>query len=433
MSVIGLHSINHNRADSYFEASAQRGAGFSALRGSVTADVCVIGGGIAGCSTALELAKRGYRTVLIEARRVGWGASGRSGGQVIPGFASDQETLTKLLGSGDAKRLWDMSVEAIALLRSRIDTCGISCDWRDGHLQVAVKSRQGDVLRAWHEQLERHYGYSTTRLLDGAAVGDVLGTRRYCAALYDSSGGHLHPLKYTLGLASGAQTAGAIVHEQTPALSFRTGPTVVVTTPQGVVNARFVVFCGNAYLGNLAPQLADRIMAVRTYMIATESLGTIRAQELIRNDSAVMDSNFILDYFRRSADDRLLFGGRVSYSGHDTFDTTRSMRKRMLRVFPQLANAKIEFTWSGLLDVTLNRAPDFGRIGNNIYYLQGFSGHGIALAGLAGKLAAEAIAGQTERFDLFGKIKHRAFPGGPLLRTPALVLAMLWYRVRDLL
>jgi gamma-glutamylputrescine oxidase len=423
----------HNREANYYEAVATRATEFPALRGSTVTDVCVIGGGIAGCSTALELAERGYRVTLLEAQRIGFGASGRSGGQIIPGFASDQTVLDSLVGKADARRLWNLSVEAVELLRQRISKYSIACDWREGHLQVALKSRQRAALRAWHEQLNTDYGYSVTQWLEHDAVADMIDTRRYCAGLFDPKGGHLNPLSYTLGLAAAAQSAGATIHEGSRAMDVRQGSTVAVTTQQGSVTARFVIFCGNADIGNLAPQLADRIMAVRTYVVATEPLGQTRAKELIRNDCAVMDSNFILDYFRRSADDRMLFGGRVSYSGRDVFDTTRVMRKRMLRVFPQLADAEIEFTWSGLLDVTMNRAPDFGRIGNNIYYLQGFSGHGIALAGMAGKLTAEAIAGQVERFDLFGKIRHRNFPGGRWLRTPALMLAMLWYRLRDLL
>jgi gamma-glutamylputrescine oxidase len=251
--------------------------------------------------------------------------------------------------------------------------------------------------------------------------------------LLDSNGGHLHPLNYTIGLASAAAGATAQVYEQSPAIALQTGTTIVVRTLQGEVRANHAVLCGNAYLQNLAPSIRPRIIPIGTYIVATEPLGEARASTLIRDNACVTDTNFILDYFRRSADHRLLFGGRVSYSGRDAFNTAHATRKRMLQVFPQLAGVKIDSAWGGMLDITMNRAPDFGRIGHNIYYLQGFSGHGVALTGMAGKLAAEAIAGHAERFDLFGKIKHRNFPGGPLLRTPALVLAMLWYRLRDLL
>jgi gamma-glutamylputrescine oxidase len=211
------------------------------------------------------------------------------------------------------------------------------------------------------------------------------------------------------------------------------GDRTIVQTSSGEVRAKFVALCCNAYIGDLNSQLRARIMPVGTYIVATEPLGERRITELMRKNVAVSDANFVLDYFRRSADHRLLFGGRVSYSGVDAFNTAQATRKRMLNVFPQLADAKIEYAWGGFVDITMNRAPDFGRLAPNVYYLQGFSGHGIALTGIAGKLIAEAIAGHAERFDLFTRIEHRNFPGGPLLRTPSLVLAMLWYRMRDLL
>jgi gamma-glutamylputrescine oxidase len=396
-------------------------------------DVCVVGGGIAGCSTALHLAKRGYRVALLEARQIGWGASGRSGGQVIPGFACEQSTLDAAVGPADAKKMWDVSVEAIDVLRQLIDRHSIACDWQAGQIQVGIKSRHRDSLLAWQEQLASRYGYTTTRIVERAELESLVATRRYCAGLHDTNGGHLHPLNYTLGLAAAAAQAGAQIFEHTEATEIVPGQTIVIRTTQGEVRASHVVLCGNAHLGPIAPTLHDRIMPVGTYIIATEPLGKARAQQLIRDNSAITDTNFILDYFRLSADHRLLFGGRVSYSGRDAFDTATATRKRLLQVFPQLNDVRIDYAWGGMLDITMNRAPDFGRIANNIYYLQGFSGHGVALTGIAGKLVAEAIAGQAERFDVFGKIKHRNFPGGPLLRTPALVLAMLWYRLRDLL
>lgn len=425
-----LHKIGPTAT--YYEATVALRPCFPVLNGTVTADVCVIGGGIAGCSAALHLAERGYRVALLEKHQIGWGASGRSGGQIIPGFASDQTVLEKAVGLVDARRLWDMSVEAIDLLRTLVARHGIDCDWHSGQLQVALKRRQLDALRAWHEQLQTRYGYRSTQLLDAVAVRASIQTDRYCGGLFDSNGGHLHPLNYTLGLARAAQRAGALLHERSAAIAIEHGPTIHVRTAMGSIRATYAVLAGNAYLGKLEPQLHTRIMPVATYVIATEPLGA-RAHELLANDWAVTDSNFILDYFRRSADDRLLFGGRVSYSGRDLFDSAAATRKRMLNVFPQLRDVRIDYAWSGLIDITMNRTPDFGRLGNNLYYLQGFSGHGIALAGMAGKLVADAIAGQSERFDVFGKIRHRAFPGGPVLRTPLLALAMLWYRLRDLL
>jgi len=416
----------------YYEASVRRDS-YPELAGSVTADVCVVGAGIAGCSAAVQLAERGYRVALLEADRVGFGASGRSGGQVIPGFGCEQPTLDALVGQADAKRMWDMSVEAIDLLRGRIERHDIECDWRTGQLQVGIKPRHRDALLQWHDELQNRYGYLSTRILREAELSTVLATTRYCAGLHDANGGHLHPLKYTLGLARAAAHAGAQIFEGSPALDLKHGDTPTIRTPHGMVTAKYVVLCANTRIGELALTLRPRIMPVATYIVATESLGEERARALIGDDSGVTDTNFILDYFRRSADHRLLFGGRVSYSGHDAFNTESATRKRMIKVFPQLADVKIDFAWGGLLDITMNRAPDFGRIGNNVYYVQGFSGHGVATTGMAGKLVADAIAGQAERFDLFGKIQHRKFPGGALLRRPALVLAMLWYRLRDLL
>jgi len=428
-----LRTTELNVSSTYYEATATGRHPFPALAGVIDADVCVVGGGVAGCSAALELASRGYRVVLLEAAKIGSGASGRSGGQIIPGYACDQGVLVQLLGRSDAKRLWDLSVQAVGLLLERIDHLAIQCDWRPGHLQVAIKPRQRDSLLRWHHELTNHYNYPGTRIFDRDALAAVIGSNRYRFGLLDPNGGHLHPLNYTLGLAHGAQHAGALLFENSLVISIAAGAKPKVSTSSGTINASFVVVCANAYVAGLLDQIAGRIIPVATYMIATERLGEERARELIRDNSAVMDTNFILDYFRLSVDWRLLFGGRVSYSGHDAFDSRNATRKRMLKVFPQLDHVAIDFAWNGLLDITMNRAPDFGRIGTNIYYLQGFSGHGLALAGMAGKLAAEAIAGQAERFDLFVKIKHRDFPGGSHLRMPALVLAMLWYRLRDLL
>ena len=257
---------------------------------------------------------------------------------------------------------------------------------------------------------------------------------RYLGALYDSNSAHLHPLNYTLGLARAAEQHGARIFESTRAISFAPGSAQVrVQTPTGEVRARFLVLCGNVYLGDTAPALAAKIMAVATYIVATEPLGEERARQLIANNAAVSDMNWVLDYFRRSADHRLLFGGRVNYSGLKSFDAPGATRVRMLRVFPQLADVRMDYAWGGHVDITLNRAPHFGRLAPNVYFLQGFSGHGIALTGIAGKLVAEAIRGTAARFDVFARIPHGNFPGGAALRRPALVLAMLWFRLRDLL
>jgi gamma-glutamylputrescine oxidase len=300
-----------------------------------------------------------------------------------------------------------------------------------GALHVAVKDRQrGELLDEQREARDR-YGYDKLTFLERSEVEALLQTRRYCAGLYDERSGHLHPLNYTLGLARAATDAGVRIFEHSRVTAIDHGDPATVRTQRGKVRAKFIALCCNAYVGDLNAHLRARIMPVGTYIVATEPLGEARMAQLMRKNIAVSDVNFVLDYFRRSADHRLLFGGRVSYSGIDAFDTARATRQRMLDVFPQLEDAKIEFAWGGFVDITMSRAPDFGRLAPNVYYLQGFSGHGIALAGIAGKLVAEAIAGHAERFDLFARIEHRNFPGGRLLRMPSLVLAMMWYRMRD--
>jgi gamma-glutamylputrescine oxidase len=420
---------------SYYAATAHPPAAAPVLAGSIECDACVVGAGIAGCSAALHLAERGMRVVLLEEHRVGWGASGRSGAQALFGVAAGQAKLERLIGAAGARVVWDVSVEGLALMRELIARYGIRCDWADGHLSTAVKERHVRELQAELHELRDKYGYASVRYLSREELRATLATERYLGALYDTNGGHLHPLNYTLGLAAGCQAAGVQIFEGTRAQRFAPAGTeqVRVTTAGGEVRARHLVLCGNVYLGATAPALASKIMAVATYIVATEPLGEERARQLIGNNAAVADMNWVLDYFRRSADHRLLFGGRVNYSGLRSFDAPVATRARMLKVFPQLNDVRIDYAWGGEVDITLNRAPHFGRIAPNVYFLQGFSGHGIALTGIAGKLIAEAVAGTAGRFDVFARIPHGNFPGGAALRRPALVLAMLYYRIKDLL
>jgi gamma-glutamylputrescine oxidase len=420
---------------SYYAASRHPVPERPSLEGSVTCDVCVVGAGIAGCSTALHLAQAGLSVVLLEQHRVSWGASGRSGGQALFGVASGQAKLERLLGVDDARAVWDVSVEALTLMRDLIRRYSIDCDWVDGYLYTAVKERHVRELHEEVTELHQRYQYPSVRYVAREELRELLATERYLGALYDSNSGHLHPLNYTQGLAAAAEALGVRLFEGTRATAFSCEGSgrVRVQTPRGEVQARFLVLCGNVYLGATAPQLAAKIMAVATYIVATEPLGATRAGKLIANNAAVSDMNWVLDYFRRSADHRLLFGGRVNYSGLKSFDAPAATRARMLRVFPQLEDVRIDHAWGGHVDITLNRAPHFGRLAPQVYFLQGFSGHGIALAGIAGKLAAEAVTGTASRFDVFARIPHANFPGGLALRRPALVLAMLYYRIRDLL
>lgn len=434
--------LSHPPAPSYYAASVASSATLTldaaeghreTLRGEHRTDVVVVGGGIAGSSAALHLAKRGYRVKLLEARVVGFGASGRSGGQTIFGLAASQKALMDQVGREDARCLFDMSIEALDLTQSLISEYAIDCDYRPNHIHVATKRRHLVELDDWARELHEEYGYTSARLLNRDELRAHVQSDRYLGGLIDSRSGHLHPLKFTQGVARAAESAGVEIFENSEVLRYEDGPEVVVHTAQGSVRCAHLVLCGNAYIGDVAPALARRILGVGTYIIATEPLGEERLQALLPGNPAIADINWILDYFRRSADHRLLFGGRVSYSAMQPPRLAESMRRRMLRIFPALADVKVAYAWGGYLDITMSRAPDFGRLAPHVFYLQGFSGHGMTLTGLAGKLVAEAIAGTAERFDVFARIPHRDFPGGRLLRRPSLMLAMMYYRLRDLL
>lgn len=428
-----LASEDHLTRNSYYVATAATDLRFAALDGEVDSDVCIVGGGLAGLSAAIDLRRQGMSVTVLEGMKVGWGASGRNGGQALNGLACDLSVVRGQLGQSAARAVWDMTVEAVRLIHERRQEFAIDCHWQGGYLAAAIGARRAQELRASTEDLEKHYGYSGMQYVEGAAVRDWIASARYAAVAHDPRGGHLHPLLYTQGLGRAAAALGVRIFEQSRALRLERGAAPVVHTERGRVRCRHVLLAGNVYLEGLAPQIGDRIMPVGTFIAASAQLGKARADALIPSRSAVCDTQFVLDYYRLSADDRMLFGGRVSYSTIAPRDLAASMGQRMVTVFPQLAGVPIEYSWGGYVDITVNRAPDFGRIDPNIYYLQGFSGHGLALTGLAGRLAAEAIGGDAGRFDLFARLKHRNFPGGRALRTPALVLAMAWFRLRDML
>ncbi len=418
---------------SYYAASVPMSSPSPPLAGEHHCDVCVIGGGLTGLTAALELVARGFSVLVLEANAIGWGASGRSGGQLIFGYACDMARLAGLVSKDEARLLWNWSLDALADVRERVDRHAIDCDWADGQLHVALKPRQRDELREWQATLARDYGYETLEFLEGAALAAQVASPRYCAGLLDPRGAHLHPLKYTLGLAAAARAAGVRIHEQSRALSIERGAAPKVHTAEAQVRCRYAVLAGNAYLGALVPELERKIMPVGTYIVASAPLGAELAARCLPTNAAVSDINFVLDYFRLSADHRMLFGGRVSYSKIPPPNLPGSMRARMLRVFPQLAAVPVEYAWGGYVDITMNRAPHFGRLDGTLYFAQGFSGHGMATTGLAGRVIAEALAGDASRLDVFARIPHRDFPGGRWLRTPSLVLAMIYYRLRDYL
>ena len=429
-----LKSDTQLNQHSYYEASVQRPAANAPLATDLQADVVVVGAGYAGLSSAIELAQRGFKVVVLEADRICSGASGRNGGQTIVGFASGQDPFESQLGPTQARLAWDMSIEAIRLVDERIDQFNIDCDRVHGYVYVADSPRKARALEAEAEKLARHYGF-TSEMARGNDMQAHIQSPLYCASAFETTSGHLHPLKYGLGLARAAQSLGVQIFESSAVTSLQRGDPLIARTAQGAVRARFGVLAGNCtlseYGAQVAPDIAARVMPVGTYMVSTAPLDPELCKTLIPSAAAVCDNNFILDYFRFSADHRLLFGGRVSYSTRTPANLQAVMARRMGEVFPQLKGVPIDFVWGGFVDISMNRAPDFGRLGGNLYYLQGFSGHGVALTGLAGRLVAQSVVGQAERFDVFSKLKHRNFPGGALLRMPSLVLGTAYHRLMD--
>jgi gamma-glutamylputrescine oxidase len=429
-----LRFSNQPHAPSYYAATLNDTTRHPPLNAAIDVDVCVVGAGLTGLSTALNLAERGYSVAVLEASRTGWAASGRNGGQLIGGFACDMSTFARFLAPEDVKRIWEMGLETLDIVKDRVARHQIDCDLTFGYLHAANKPRDVAALRQWRDEAQQRFGYDRFQYVERERMIDYLQSSRYPGGLYDPDSGHLHPLNYTLGLARAARAAGAQIFEDscvTQIHSENTGH--VIRTASGQVRAKFVALACNTWLGALAPKVSKKIMPVGTYVIATEPLEPARAKALMPAQAAICDSRFALDYFRPSPDHRVLWGGKVSYSTLPPRHLGEAMRRDMLKTFPQLSDVKVDYAWGGFVDITMNRAPHFGRIAPTIYFAQGFSGHGVNTTGLAGKLIAEAIDGQASRFDLFGKIHHRDFPGGATLRTPALVLAMAWYRMKDLL
>ena len=427
-------------ADSYYQASRRYTIDAEQIRGSQRADVVVIGGGITGVSTALHLAEKGVDVALLESRHFGWGASGRSGGQIIVGYSAEQEDLEKLVGMDSARELWRHSVAAVEWTRRRIAQHHIDCDLTSGYLHVGVKRGQAGNLQKWAGHLAKTYDYPSLEYLDGSQLRQIIGSKLYSGAVSDSGSGHLHPLNYCLGLARAAQQAGARLYQDSAVIRVESSASsgassgtssTRVDTEFGSITCDQVVYACNAYLGRLQPHLAKMIMPVGTYIIATEPLREEIVSGLIANRAAVADTNLVLDYYRLSADNRMLFGGRVSYSTLEPHRLTRSLQRRMLRVFPQLGAARIDFSWGGYVAITRNRAPHIGQLNHSGWFAQGFSGHGMALTGYAGGLLADALMGNSATIECFRKIPHKAFPGGPALRTPALVVGMAYHRLLD--
>ncbi len=417
---------------SYYDASAAARAEYPRLKGAQNTDVCIVGAGYTGLCAALDLAEAGFSVVLLEAERIGFGASGRNGGQIATGYSPGMIDTEALVGADDAARLWDLSVEAIRLLKDRIARHNIDCDLKAGELYAAVKPRHRDWLLEEKAHCEKYYGYNQYQWLEPEEMGGFLETERFCGGLLDSSGGHLHPLNYALGLGKAAQDAGVTIYENSRVLEVREGTSPLVTTAEGSVKARYVILAGNAYLADLDHSLAAKIIPVDACIVATEPLGEKRARSLMKTEACVSDTNFNLDYFRMSADHRLLYGGQ------DKLISKREMageavRENMLVTFPQMEDVKIDYVWGGKVAVTRVMLPDVGRKGRNIYYAHGYSGQGVPLSAIVGRLLAEAIGGDAERFDVFARIPHKPFPGGTALRVPLLSIARLYYELKDAL
>ncbi len=417
-------------APSWYAATAAARADHPRLEGRIKADVCIVGGGYTGLSAALHLARRGYAVALLEAHRVGWGASGRNGGQVGSGQRLGQIELEAMLGTEKARHLWDLAEEAKALVKALVAENGIDCALRPGVIHAAHRRRFLPAFRHEAEHLTKVYGYETD-YLEGEAFRAVVGSPAYHGGVLDPGAAHLHPLNYALGLARAASEAGVRIFERSAATALTHAPKPVVETAQGAVEADHLILACNGYLGRLAPEVSARVMPINNFIIATEPLGPERARSLIANGMAVADSKFVVNYYRLSADDRLLFGGRESYGYRFPADIKSFVRKAMLEIYPGLANVKVEYGWGGTLAITMNRLPHLARLGPATLSASGYSGHGVALATLAGKLAAEAVAGQAERWDALAAVPSPRFPGGPAMRWPLLVLAMLWYSMRD--
>ncbi len=417
--------------DSYYAATAHPHPLYRTLEGGREADVCVIGGGFSGVSAAISLAERGYRVALLEASCLGFGASGSNGGQIGSGLRKGIRELERIAGREHARLLWAMCEEAKAIITERIERFDIACDYKPGNLLAATRERFLPGLAEEAEHLSRHYGYDGYRMVSRQEIREMVATEAYCGGRLDSGGGHMHPLNYLLGVAAAAQSLGVEIFENSKALDIKWADPCIVRTANGQVRAKYVILCGNAYLGGLVPRIGGKIMPIINHVLATAPLGEARARSLISNDCCVHSTKFVVDYFRLSADRRLLFGGGETYSDREIPNIKNFVRRYMLAVFPQLEDVAIDYAWSGRLAITISRLPHFGRVGRHGFFVQGFSGHGVALTQLAGRLMAEAVAGDAERFDIFANFKHQTFPGGTLLRKPLLVLGMLYYSLRD--
>ena len=414
---------------SYYAATKAALDPFPALQGAVRADVCIIGAGYTGLSAALHLAKAGLSVVVLEAHRVGFGASGRNGGQVGSGQRQDQDWLEAAVGVSDAHRLWDLAEDAKGLVKSLIRTHAMPVTFHPGVAHACRSEGEVRAAHAYGEKLRRDYGYDQIEALDKSRIRGLIGSDAFKGGEIDRGAGHVHPLNYAVGLAQAAAGAGARIFEFSEVVEVVPGPKPRVRLAGGEVAADHVILACNGYLGGLEPSVAAKVMPINNFIVATEPLGD-RAAGVLAEPVAVADSRFVVNYWRLSEDGRLLFGGGESY-GYKFPDILKTVRKPMLGIYPQLADARIDYAWGGTLAITMNRMPCFARPARCVFSASGYSGHGVAMASLAGKLMADAVRGAAEGFDLMASLPQPKFPGGSGFRAPLLALAMTWFAMRD--
>ena len=429
-------SSHSQHTASYYAATARDTAPYPALDGELSADVCVVGGGLTGVNTALELAERGLSVILLEARRIGWGASGRNGGQLIRGIGHDVSGFARHVGQDGVRYLKQAGLDSVELVAARIARYGIACDLRWGFCELANTPAQFAAFSEEQADLAALGYRHETRLLAAQHLHEVVGSTLYAGGLVDMGSGHLHPLDLVQGEARAAASLGVQIFEQSPVLRIDHGATVTLHCAQGRVRAQSLVLGCNAHLDELEPRLSGKVLPAGSYVVATERLPEAVAHALIPQNMALCDQKVGLDYYRLTADRRLLFGGACHYSGRDPRDIGAYMRPKVLKVFPQLADVRLDYQWGGMIGITANRFPQVGRLSQqpNVYYAQGYSGHGLNVTHWTAKLLAEAIAvGHSQGLDVFSAVPHLTFPGGKALRSPLLALGMLWYRLREVL
>ncbi|MBP2547992.1 gamma-glutamylputrescine oxidase [Neorhizobium galegae] len=421
---------NPGHAPSWYAASARDRRVRPMLQGETEADVCVIGAGFSGISAALELAERGYSVVVLEAERIGFGASGRNGGQIVNGYSRDLQTIAARYGKEKATRLGEMSLEGAAIIRARVEKYAIDCDLVDGGFFAAFTDKQMRAMEAHKADWERH-GHPGLEMVSAQEVGRYAKTGRYAGGMIDRLGGHIHPLNLVLGEAGAVERLGGQIFERSRVIRLEEGTPYRVVTEKGAVRARYVLVCGNAYLPPQLPEISGRMMPVSSQVLTTEPLEAGLAQALLPANYCVEDANYILDYYRRTADNRILYGGGIGYGGRDPKDITAVIRPNMLKTFPELAGVRIDYAWSGNFALTLTRIPHIGQLRPNLYFSHGDSGHGVTTTHLLGKILGEAVAGHAERYDVWSSLPNLPFPGGLRFRVPLTVLGAWWYEMRD--